>query len=565
MADKADKVLAMVDNLEAEIAKEEEEAKAAKAAKDAKEAKEKEIKEKEAKEKEAKKKEATGKEEEAKNKEVKRKEAVERDAKEKEAKEQNVGKEQKTKKTPSRRNSSSLTPKQPPKPAARKRKCQEIEAKADTKKTKVNDLEPEASTPLCKAEDKAFVFTDTMLELFLETGNDEEFFTSTQVNPEKVTITKVVDNDNSDAMEEDEEANGNDTVIETKNRNEKELEVKIEELAKAVKEKNIEIATMRSNIEEKEKAWLDREMMSQGTISSLEEEKKELETKLTKFNEAMMMMVEKNRKLRLETNNKQSEINSNATADDMKKNLKDAEEKLEKMTLEKSYFETEAKRNSRVIDNLSTLLQLERESVGTVTHKGATASGDSTTTGAAMATTTAASMASTTAAAMDSTTAASTGALRFPVKKCFKFEQGQCKIRNCSFLHPTTACPEFSRSGVCRDRECLDMHVGEHKGDCWFWRMGSCRFNENECGRGLHRPEMLESINGGRKEKEAGARRDQGVTTPIGAPSPAPFVNTAPFFESGSGNQLAELLRTMTTPATEPARMVTNPGVSHFK
>ena len=69
-----------------------------------------------------------------------------------------------------------------------------------------------------------------MLELFLETGNDEEFFTSTQVNPEKVTITKVVDNDNSDAMEEDEEANGNDTVIETKNRNEKELEVKISNL-----------------------------------------------------------------------------------------------------------------------------------------------------------------------------------------------------------------------------------------------------------------------------------------------------------------------------------------------
>ena len=106
------------------------------------------------------------------------------------------------------------------------------------------------------------------------------------------------------------------------------------------------------------------------------------------------------------------------------------------------------------------------------------------------------------------------------------------------------------------------MHVGEHKGDCWFWKMGSCRYSENECGRGLHRPEMLESINGGRKEKEAGARKEHEATAPWVTPSAAPSMNKAPFFEGSLGNQVAELLRTMTTPATEPARMVTSPGVS---
>ena len=464
MADAADKVLAMVDELEAEIAKEERDEKAAKEQKEAKELKEKEAKE--LKEKEAK---------ELKDKKAKEKEAKE--IKEKEAKERKE-KEPKLKKTP--------------KPAARKRKVQEVEMKADAKKTKVEEEEQASSTPIPKVGEQeqgssAFVFTESMLDGFLS-GNDEDFFTSTQSNSDTVIKTKIEERENSDAMEEDEETNGNDTVVEVKNNREKELEIKIEQMAKSIEEKNVEIATMNSKMDDKEKVWMDKEMISQGTINSLEEEKRVLETKLDKFNEAMTKLVEQYRKLRTET----KKPNENMEVNDIKKNLIEAEEKLEKLTLEKTFYEAEAKRNSRIVDNLSALLQIERERAEAVAPQGATASGAATATTARAATTTG-------GGATASTAGGATAALRFPVKKCFRFERGQCKKENCPFLHPTSCCPEFSRSGICRDRECLEMHVGEHKGDCWFWRMGSCRFDESECGRGLHRPEMLESINGGRK------------------------------------------------------------------
>ena len=203
---------------------------------------------------------------------------------------------------------------------------------------------------------------------------------------------------------------------------------------------------------------------------------------LEKFNEAMTKLVEQYRKLRTETN-KPTESDTKMEVNEMKKNLKEAEEKLEKITLEKTFFEAEAKRNSRIVDNLSTLLQIERERAEAVAPQGAT-------------TARAASSATVTAGPATATVGPAI-APRFSSRKCFKFERGQCKAKNCPFVHPTSDCPEFSRNGICRDRDCLDMHVGEHKGDCWFWRMGSCRFNKNECGRGLHRPEMLESINQG--------------------------------------------------------------------
>ena len=175
--------------------------------------------------------------------------------------------------------------------------------------------------------------------------------------------------------------------------------------------------------------------------------------------------------------------------------------------------------------------------------------------------------------AATTTATSATAAPRFPDKKCFKFERGQCKSKNCAFVHPTSCCAEFSRTGICRDRDCLEMHLGEHKDDCWFWRMGSCRFDESDCGRGLHRPEMLESIKGGRKEKEAGPRKEQVVSGGIpvswasqaATTAPAAAASQASFFGGGRGNQVTELLRTMTTmmtPATEAVPTVTSPGIS---
>ena len=39
--------------------------------------------------------------------------------------------------------------------------------------------------------------------------------------------------------------------------------MKIEEMAKSIEEKNIEIATMHSKMDDKEKVWLDKDMISQ--------------------------------------------------------------------------------------------------------------------------------------------------------------------------------------------------------------------------------------------------------------------------------------------------------------
>ena len=56
---------------------------------------------------------------------------------------------------------------------------------------------------------------------------------------------------------------------------------------KFVQYKKVKLVQTMSDIEEKEKTWTEREIMSQGTINSLEENKKVLELRLQKYMDAV--------------------------------------------------------------------------------------------------------------------------------------------------------------------------------------------------------------------------------------------------------------------------------------
>ena len=110
--------------------------------------------------------------------------------------------------------------------------------------------------------------------------------------------------------------------------------------------------------------------------------------------------------------------------------------------------------------------------------------------------------------------------------KCYKYEKGQCNDQACNFLHPEEVCEVFARNGICRERSCLRLHKGEHRGDCFYWKQGSCRYSEEECGKGLHRHEMFD-FNNQRKQQQqpqAGSPRFGSATS-----------TAAPFFGAGQG------------------------------
>ena len=443
-----------------------------------------------------------------------------------------------------RRKSTSAASKQAPKLTTKKRKGQDTNmVELDAKKTKLEEREKVEE----KEQEEPFVFSESMLNEFL-TSPDEGVFTSTQVSSDTVILGEGEASE-SMATEEEEETEGNETVIEVESVKEKEMAAKIEQLIKTMEERETEVAEVKSKLEEKEKTWIDLEMIRQGTINSLEEEKKVMTSRLQRYTEAVPPMIKELHKMR-QAENESEKTNTKTELNKLKKTLKESEEKIEKLTMEKTFFESEAKRNGRIVDNLSSLLQLERE--GVEAPRATVAPWETAPTTYATAT---AAPATTTKTSLNN--GVEEKETRYPDKKCYKFERGQCKARSCSFLHPTALCQEFSRSGVCRERDCLDLHLGQHKGDCYFWKQGSCKFAENECGRGLHRPEMLDISNSRKAENEVVSRKEQ---TNLGHGVPVPWAqasatNHSPvsFLGEGRANPLTELLRSLTTQATPPA------------
>ena len=127
--------------------------------------------------------------------------------------------------------------------------------------------------------------------------------------------------------------------------------------------------------------------------------------------------------------------NNKAEVTKLKKALKESEEKVEKVTMEKVKVEAESKMVSRMNSNLETMLAMFRG-----------------------------------AGVMQQAVAAppvSPGAVLPPSfinskdkdmgnnkRKCYKYEKDQCSDRNCAFFHPTVLCPDFSKNDICRERSC---------------------------------------------------------------------------------------------------------------
>ena len=153
----------------------------------------------------------------------------------------------------------------------------------------------------------------------------------------------------------------------------------------------------------------------------------------------------------------------------MKKALKESEEKVEKVTIDKVKHETEAKMMTMMNQNLEQMLAMIQKTGSVQVAPLSPAA---------------------TAPAADSSR--ETDKRKF---KCYKYEKGLCKDEHCNFSHPTELCEEFSKKGLCNERSCVRLHKGNHKGDCYFWKQGKCRYDEEDCGKGLHRLPMFDYYN----------------------------------------------------------------------
>ena len=400
-----------------------------------------------------------------------------------------------------------------------------------------------------------FNFTEGMLDEF-----DISFRnTSTQVPFDdtlilKDVLTEITATDKMDEEEPEEEENEG-------TKENADLLDKIRVLEKTLQEGETEMAEVKEEMEERQKNWKEKEAMAIGTINSLESEKEELKAKLDKYRRTVPSLMEQLQKLRKEANDptKVGGAPNKGENVKLKKALKDATDKLEQVTKEKTKFESEAKRMHEVCDNQGELIKHYREAK---VLAGATSAAPASPRGAA-------------AAPASPPTPPTKEAKKGQEKKskCFRFEKGMCKKEKCNFIHPSTMCKEFTERGECSKWECLELHTGTHRGDCWYWKQGSCKFDEVECGKGRHLTEMFDVNN-----KLKAARDVPGsssfspmAATLVQAPAPTPSMLQAPastpasFFGGGQSPPLMELLRSALTrgrvqEAVAPAPVAASPG-----
>ena len=73
-----------------------------------------------------------------------------------------------------------------------------------------------------------------------------------------------------------------------------------------------------------------------------------------------------------------------------------------------------------------------------------------------------------------------------PNIKCREYEKGSCSYKErCRFVHQTTNCEEHKKTGQCGKKYCLELHNSKGNNsnqsnnsqqDCRFWLEGNCRF-----------------------------------------------------------------------------------------
>ena len=376
------------------------------------------------------------------------------------------------------------------KPRAVKRKPQDTMEEDEIKKRKV-PKKTGKNTVEKKDNNDGFVLTETMLEEFNSTDID---FSSTQIESlsdtlilkdyEDVYEPKSPNNDNEEE-EIVEEPMEEETEVDGKEKDN--MKTKMEELIKINKKQEEEIVCLKSTMEEMERVKKEDMLMQRGVVNSLEEEKKVMKERLARY----MNVVPKMRKEIDELKNAAKDVsnpgNNKGEVAKLKKALKESEEKVEKVTMEKVRVDAESRIVQRMNSNLESMLAMFR-GAGVMQQAGA------------------APPVSLVAALPPSSIHSQDKDKDINKKrKCYKFDKNQCNDVNCAFFHPTVLCPDFSRNGVCRERSCQMLHRGEHRGDCHYWKQGDCKYSEQECGKGLHRHNMFDFYN-----QQAGKVRQQG-------------------------------------------------------
>ena len=246
------------------------------------------------------------------------------------------------------------------KKTAVKRAPESPKEKEEVKKPKPDDKENE--------ENDDFVFSETMLEEFNSTGIN---FTSTQIDQASDTVilnelkdmeSKKAETEVVEQMEEEE------TMMEPDEGKEiEELKNQIEQLKQANDDKEIETVKMKSELEEKVKNLKEKEAVNVGVIQSLEQDKEVLSMRILQYRSSVPNLMKELYRLRTEVSKADGGEGKATKAEvtKLKKNLREAVEKLETVSKEKTHFEAEAKRNARVVSDLSQLLSLERQAAST--------------------------------------------------------------------------------------------------------------------------------------------------------------------------------------------------------
>lgn len=200
----------------------------------------------------------------------------------------------------------SSTPKATPRTSVKRKMQQEhLEKEGEPKKTKItkkpakikeDNIKKKVYENKKEAEDEGFKFHEDMLEEFISSEID---FTSTR--NESLTDTmilkdyeRVYEPENiPDDEDEEEEEKGDDDKMEEEQDGEMEIvKRKIEELLKMKEGYEIEIASLKSEAEDKDKISKQKEMIQQGVVNSLEGGKKVLANRVNRYKEAVPKLTE---------------------------------------------------------------------------------------------------------------------------------------------------------------------------------------------------------------------------------------------------------------------------------
>ena len=274
----------------------------------------------------------------------------------------------------------SSTPKASPRatPRATKRKTENSlgEEEAEAKKTKIvktKNVTKKGKKIEAKKDntDKGFKFNDDMLDEF---NKDDITFSSTKI--ESVSDTMILgeyervyepngvyadsdDDEDTEVEPIDEEKMEEDPVGEKESETEvKLMKEKIEELMIVSEEQDLVIASLKSELDEKENERKEKELKDMGKFNSLEEDKKVLRDRLARYIVTVPKMKDELSELRKAVKDKMIPNSNKAEVNKLKKALKESEDKVEKVTIEKVKHETEAKMMTRMNQNLEQMLAM---------------------------------------------------------------------------------------------------------------------------------------------------------------------------------------------------------------